>query len=125
MTKSTKDKLFTSTIAGMLGMIWFSIAFGAPIPMLFEVMTGSGILLGLYTTLLQLSTIFQIPSVIFSEYFPSRKIYWGFIALSNRILWIAPVILILLFWDRPNLAALLLIIFLSLAACFGNSGNPI
>jgi len=106
-------------------MIWFSIAFGAPIPMLFEVMTGSGILLGLYTTLLQLSTIFQIPSVIFSEYFPSRKIYWGFIALSNRILWIAPVILILLFWDRPNLAALLLIIFLSLAACFGNSGNPI
>lgn len=125
MTTTTKKNLFTSTIAGMMGMIWFAIAFGMPTSMLFEAMTGSGFILGIFTTFTQLTAFFQLPSVVISEYFPNRKRYWGFVALCNRSLWISPVILILLFWDRPNLAAILLVILLSLASCFGHIGGPI
>ncbi|HPN84208.1 MAG TPA: hypothetical protein PK821_02625 [Victivallales bacterium] len=123
--KETRRSLIISTAAGMFGMVWFSIAFGIPTTMLFESLTGSGIMIGLFTTLAQLSAIFQVPSAILSGYFPSRKKYWSIVSVTNRILWFSPVVIILCMWNRPNLAALVLIFVLALAACFGNSATPI
>ncbi len=122
---STRKSLFTSTAAGMIGMLWFSIAFGIPTSMLFESLTGSGIMLGIFSTFIQLSAVFQVPSAIFSEHFQNRKRYWGFLSMANRILWLAPVIVILCFWNRPTLAALILMMLLALATCFANCAGPI
>jgi MFS family permease len=123
--KDIRKSLFTSTLAGMLGMSWFAVAYGIPTTMLFESMTGSGIMIGLFTTFQQLASIFQIPSVIVSEHFKSRKKYWGVLAMTNRILWFSPAIMILCMWNRPNLAAIILLLILGISAGFGQAATPV
>jgi MFS family permease len=122
---NVKKSLVISVIAGMSGMSWFAVAFGIPTIMLFESLTANATIIGIFTTLPYLTSVFQIPSVIIAENFAGRKLYWGIISMIHRILWLTPVILILCLWNQPNLAVLILLFVIALSSCCGQASAPI
>ena len=93
-------------VAGCLGSIWGNIVGGMPLTMFMKAIGGSGVMIGLTSTVGQLAMLLQIPSALLAERLPARKPYWGVVVLLHRLLWFIPALLPLIVApDKPWLAA--------------------
>ena len=112
-------------LAGWLGTAWWAMTQGMPLTMFMEALGASGFMMGLVTTVMQLAFLVQIPAAILAERLPTRKPYWGAVAILHRLLWFIPPLLVAFLPGRPATVAALALGLVALSSLLGQSVTPL
>jgi len=105
-----------NVLAGSSGMIWAAVALGMPLTMLLDSMKASGVLIGLATTVQQLSMLVQVPAALVSEWLSTRKPFWFVTAFLHRVIWLVVPFLPYAMAGRPETMASALVIVVALSS---------
>lgn len=118
-----RRSLRTNILAGSLGMWWATATLGMPLPMLMESLGATGVLIGLVTTVRQLSMLAQIPGAVYAERLAERKRFWATATILHRAVWFLPAILPWLFPAMDPRLPVLIVITVALSDLLANAGT--
>lgn len=114
-----------SVTASTIGTAWVAVAMGVPWTMLLLRLGASGTEIGLATTVQQIAVVGQIVSTLFTERLPRRRGLWMVLAMFHRLLWFAPVALLLAPAVDPHRKVALLIATVGTSALVAHAATPI
>jgi len=121
--REVRRSLRTNIVAGSLGMWWAAATFGMPLPMFMESLGASGLLIGLVTTVRQLSMLAQIPGAVYAERLAERKGFWAITTILHRAVWFLPAILPWMFPAMDPRLPMMIVITVALSDILANAGT--
>lgn len=92
-------------VAGAFGMMWAAAAMGMTTTLFMEALGASGVMIGMIVTIQQVAMFMQIPAAYFAERLSTRKRFWAWCVIPQRILWIVPALLPYVIRRDPSLVA--------------------
>ncbi len=81
-------------IAGMLAMVWLTLL-GTPLTMLMESLNADAFWIGFMVSIQQFAMILQVPGALLSGLFRQRKWLWAVLSMVHRVVWFAPIMLVI------------------------------
>jgi MFS family permease len=121
--REVRSSLRTNIVAGSLGMWWAAATFGMPLPMLMESLGATGVLIGLVTTVRQITMLAQIPGAVYCERLAERKRFWAITAILHRAVWFLPALLPWMFPAMDPRLPVLIVFTVALSDLLANAGT--
>lgn len=112
-------------VAGATGSIWGVVALGMPMTMFLNSIGASGVLIGLSSTVQQIAMVLQIPAAMLAERIARRKLFWGVLALTHRLLWFVPAVLPLVLGAQSTRLAMAVVIVTGVSGIFAQMSGPV
>ena len=122
--REVRRGLRLNIVAGSMGVTWAATVLGIPLVMMLESLGASGVQIGLASTIQQLATLVQVPASLLAEQFHGRKRFWAVTALTHRLLWFVPALLLLAWPGRPSLVTHLVLLVLALSSVLSQAATP-
>jgi MFS family permease len=107
----------------MLGMVWWAVAVGLPVPLFFDALGATGTGLGILFGLRQFAMLAQLPAAFLVERLKRRKPFWAACCIVQRLLWAVPGLLPWVLPDHREVWALVTAIALTVSEILGNMGT--
>jgi MFS family permease len=112
-----------NVVAGVLGMIWISVALGMPLPLLMQAVHASGFQLGLLSAAWFFAMLAQVPSALLVERMRRRKPFWAAVSIVHRLLWAVPALLPWCLPERRDLWPVVIIASIAASNVLGQAGT--
>ncbi len=112
-------------VAGAMGTFWAVVAGGMPITMFLNGIGASGVLIGLSSTVQQVAMVLQLPAAMMAERIARRKLFWGVMALTHRLLWFGPALLPLFLDGQSKYLAIAVVAVTGLSGVFAQLSGPV
>lgn len=111
------------TIAsGMLSYIWVAMSQGITMALFLEALGASGLMLGLISTVAQLSCVMQVPGALLAGHAKRRKKFQILITLSARLMWFLPVFFAMRLTGSPVTAAWCMVALMGVSSFLTQGG---
>lgn len=120
-----RDGMRTNIIAGSFGMVWVAISGGMPVTMFMDAIGASGVAIGMAVTVQQFAMLLQVPAAFVGEMLPTRKLYWGVLALLHRACWLLIACLPWLCGGNTQLMAFALLLLLAVSSLLAQAATPV
>ncbi len=120
-----RRSLLTSIVASSIGQVWVVVALGVATTMLLVRMGATGFQLGLAVAVQQVAVMAQLVGATVGERLTRRRRFWAVTALIHRLIWLAPVALILMPGLDDAQRVRWLIAAIAVSAALGHVSTPI